>query len=171
MDILTAIKGRRSVRSFKDLPIEPPLIETLKDALIWAPSAGNLQSRCFYFVFNEDVKKRLVGAALGQKFISDAPLIVVGCADLVIEGRYGRRGVELYCIEDVALSIGNMLLAAFSVGLGAVWVGAFDEEEVAECLGLPLHLRPVAIVPVGYPLRIPSPPERVSKEKAVIEVR
>ena len=171
MDILTAIKGRRSVRSFKDLPIETPLVETLKDALIWAPSAGNLQSRCFYFVFNEDVKKRLVRAALGQRFISDAHMVVVGCADLGIEDRYGRRGKELYCIEDVALSIENMMLAAFSLGLGAVWVGAFDEDGVAECLGLPRNLRPVAIVPVGYPLRIPPPPGRVSKEKAVIEVR
>ncbi len=70
-----------------------------------------------------------------------------------------------------ALSLENMMLAAHSLGLGTAWVGAFDEDGAAECLGLSRNLRPVAIVPVGYPLHIPAIPERISKEKAVIEVR
>jgi nitroreductase len=50
-----------------------------------------------------------------------------------------------------------------------VWVGAFDEEDVAGALKLPDHLRPVAIVPVGYPKRVPSPPPRVSREEAITD--
>jgi nitroreductase len=171
MDVMTAIKGRRSIREFKAQEIEPGKVETLKEALIWAPSAGNLQSRLFYFVYSKDVKKRLVRAALGQDFISAAPLVIVGCADLHIGSHYGERGIGQYCIEDLACSIENMMLAATSLGLGSVWVGAFHEDEVARTLKLPEHLRPMAIVPVGYPDEKPEPPERVSLHKAVVEVK
>ena len=171
MDVLTAIRGRRSIRSFKGDEIEPEKIEVLKDALVWAPSAGNLQSRFFYFVYNDDVKRRLVGAALGQEFILEAPLVVVGCADTGrIAVRYRERGVYLYCIEDLACSIQNMMLAAYSEGLGSVWVGAFHENEVAGILEMPEHHRPLAIVPVGYPDEDPVPPERVAHKDAVKEV-
>ncbi|MBI5561208.1 MAG: nitroreductase family protein [Deltaproteobacteria bacterium] len=171
MDVQTAIKGRRSIRRFKPLSIEPEKIEALKDALIWAPSAGNLQSRRFYFVYNEEVKRKLAEEALRQGFIHKAPLVIVGCADLTIEDYYRERGVYLYCIEDVSCSIQNMMLAAYGMGLGSVWTGAFDEEGVARVLNLPGYLRPLAIVPVGYPDENPAPPKRVSDKDAVVEIR
>ncbi len=93
--------------------------------------------------------------------------MVVPCADLLIGRHYGKRGEELYCIQDVACSIENMMLAAHSLGLGTVWVGAFHEEDVAGVLEMPPHLRPVAIVPIGYPSRMPSAPPRVSVKEAV----
>ncbi|MEK7804064.1 MAG: nitroreductase family protein, partial [Deltaproteobacteria bacterium] len=105
-----------------------------------------------------------------QTFIAQAPLVGVPCADLLSGRHYGRRGEELYCIQDVACSIENMMLAAHSLGLGTVWVGAFHEEDVAGVLEMPPHLRPVAIVPVGYPAHTPSPPRRVEKDEAIIEV-
>jgi nitroreductase len=169
MDVLKAIRERRSVRDFLDKEIPPAIVEQLEEALIWAPSAGNLQSREFYFVRDSAMKDRLVRAALGQRFIARAPLVVVGCADARISRRYGERGVFLYSVQDVSVSIMSMMLAATAVGLGTVWVGAFDEEDVAGALKLPDHLRPVAIVPVGYPKRVPSPPPRVSREEAITD--
>jgi nitroreductase len=171
MDVITAIRQRRSVRRFRPDSIEPEKTELLKDALIWAPSAGNLQKRRFYFVYNSDIKKKLSAAALGQRFIMQAPLVVVGCADSTIDRYYGERGVHLYCLQDVACSIENMMLMAHSMGLGSVWVGAFDEEEIATILSLPENLRPVAIVPVGLPDEHPAPPRRVKKEVAVTEIK
>ncbi len=167
MNILQAVKDRRSIRNFhkKDIPEE--IIDRLTEALIWAPSAGNLQARKFYFVRDAVIKKDLVSAALGQSFISEAPLVIVGCTDSRISGRYGERGVALYSIQDVAASIMGMMLVAHENGLGTVWVGAFRENEVSKVLGLAENLRPVAIVPVGYPSRFPSPPRRVSKEEAI----
>jgi nitroreductase len=61
----------------------------------------------------------------------------------------------------------GMMLVAHENGLGSVWVGAFYEDAVSEILKLPTNLRPVAIVSVGYPSKIPSPPPRVSREEAV----
>lgn len=171
MNLLEIIKGRRSIRRFKSDLIPEDTLNQLKDALIWAPSAGNLQSRRFYFVFNREVKERLSGAALNQHFIAEAPLSIVCCADMRIERFYGSRGRDLYALQDVAASIQNLMLLAHSLGLGSVWVGAFHEDEVSKIMNLPSYLRPVAIVPVGYPLENPSPPPRVKRDEAIEDVR
>ncbi len=115
----------------------------------------------------EKTKEKLVEAASGQSFIAQAPLVVVGCTDEKISNYYGERGGNLYSICDVSASIQNLMLSAHSEGLGSVWIGSFDEKEVSKILNLPKNLRPVAIVPVGYPAEKPSPPPRVSKEEAI----
>ena len=170
MNILDVIQHRRSVRDFTDQKIPESAITALVEALRWAPSAGNLQSRKFYFVFNEDIRNKLAQTGLKQDFVSfiaRAPLVVVACADHQIAARYGERGVNLYCIQDTAASVQNLLLAAHDLGLGTCWVGAFKEEKVSEIIDLPDHIRPVVIVPVGYPARTPKAPDRVPRADAV----
>ncbi len=169
MTILDAVKERRSIRKFLPKQIPDAIIDNLKEALIWAPSAGNLQARKFYFVFENKTKEKLAMAALNQSFIAKAPLSIVACTDSQIRLHYRERGVNLYTIQDVAASIMGMMLVAHEAGLGTVWIGAFEEKEVSKILDLPHNLRPVAIVPVGYPSSIPSAPPRVSKKYAIIE--
>lgn len=171
MDMMSIIKERRSVRSFQEVELPPGAEDALVEALIWAPSAGNLQSRKFYFVYRKEIKEALVEAAMGQQFIAQAPLTVVACTDKSAVSSYGHRGTALYMHQDVAASVQNLLLAAHWLGLATCWVGAFDEERVTEILQPPENLRPVAIVPVGYPARRPSAPPRVSREEAIIELR
>jgi len=65
----------------------------------------------------------------------------------------------------------NLMLVATSLGLGTVWVGAFDERKVSSVLDLPPYLRPVAIVPVGFPGETPPPPERMSRDEAITCIR
>ncbi|HXX57269.1 MAG TPA: nitroreductase family protein [Thermodesulfovibrionales bacterium] len=166
-EVLKIIKMRRSVRDFRKEGIPDTVIRKLVDAILWAPSAGNLQSRKFYFVTDSKIKRNLAVAALNQSFIDEAPLVVVGCTDSRIMSRYGERGLDLYAIQDVACSVMNMMLVAFENGLGSVWVGAFRERDVSEILALPGHLRAVALVPVGYSSRTPSAPPRVSEKEAV----
>ncbi len=171
MEVFEAILKRRSVRRFKDSQIPREKIERLKEALIWAPSAGNLQARKFYFVFNEELKEKLAEAALNQDFISEAPLVVVGCCDLEKISWYGERGKNLYTICDVAASIENLMLLATAEGLGSCWVGAFDEEKVIKILNLPKNERPIVLVPVGLPAQTPKAPPRVKPEEAIKEIR
>ncbi len=171
MEIMQAIKQRRSIRQFQPTPIPPEALDTLIDALRWAPSAGNLESRQFYIVFNEDLRAKLARAALGQSFIAQAPVAVVACADRRIIRDHGERGVHLYCLMDVAASLENLLLAAMAHGLASCWVGAFEEQEVRRLLRLPAHLRPVAIVPVGFAAERPEPPPRRPHEEAVVFIR
>ncbi len=168
MDVSAAVTGRRSIRKFLNRDIPEDIVQKLIKALIWAPSAGNLQSRKFFFVRDALLKERIAVAALNQDFIKAAPIVAVCCTDASIEARYGQRGRELYAIQDVSASIMCMMLVAHENRLGTCWVGAFREERVAEILELPGNLRPVSIVPVGYPESVPRPAPRVSATEAVI---
>jgi len=167
MEILKAVRERRSIRNFQKKEIPDEVVGKLIDALIWAPSAGNLQARKFYCIRDQRLKREIATAALNQTFIAEAPLVIIGCTDSRIANRYGERGIHLYAIQDVAAGIMGMMLVAHENGLGSVWIGAFREGEVFEVLHMPAHLRPIAIVPIGYPSRIPSPPPRVSRSEAV----
>lgn len=158
MDFWEVLEARRSVRDFeteRDVPSE--MVTRLLDAAIRAPSAGNCQPWYFFVVRDQAVKNALAQAALNQWFLSHAPVVVVVCAEPERSAlRYGDRGRRLYSLQDTAAATENLLLAAVALGLGACWVGAFDEEEASRALELPPHLRPVAIIPMGYPARRPS---------------
>jgi nitroreductase len=167
MDVREAIRNRRSIRKFSQREIPEESIDALIEAIRWAPSAGNLQSRRFYFVLDQETKDMLAVAALGQMFISSAPLVVVACGDTDRVRPYGKRGRELYVFQDAAAAVQNLMLQAHELGLGSVWVGAFDDVEVSRVLRLPDYLRPMAIIPVGYPAHHPSAPTRYGKEEVV----
>ena len=161
MDIFEAIKKRRSIRAFKNIDVSDEIVEKLIDAARWAPSAGNIQPWEFIVVRNLDAKRRLAEAALNQTFIEEAPVVIVVCADYQRSARgYGSRGATLYCIQDTAAAIQNIHLAAIALGLGTCWIGAFREEPVKKLLGIPDGVRPVAIIPVGYPAEQPAPRPR-----------
>jgi len=150
MDVKDTVRQRHSVRSFLDK--KPPLDiihEMIKYANL-APSAGNLQAREFIIVDDDDVKRSLSEAALDQEFIYEAPWNIVVCAHLDRIASYGRRGTELYCLQDVAAAVEHILLLAVDYGLSSCWVGAFDEGMVSKTLNLPSYVRPVAIIPIGY---------------------
>jgi len=158
MDVLEAIKGRRSIRAFKSQNVPPEIVEKLIDAARWAPSAGNIQPWEFIIVRKPEIKRRLVEAALGQTFIEEAPVVIVVCANETRSSQgYGVRGKTLYCIQDTAAAIQNIHLTAYSLGLGTCWIGAFREEKARETLKIPHGIRPVAIIPVGYPAEAPPP--------------
>jgi len=161
MDVLEAIKGRRSVREFKPDPVKDEDLKRILEAGRWAPSAGNCQPSEFVVVKDPTVKRRLATAALEETFIAEAPVVIVVCVNVPrTSWRYGRRGEELYCIQDTAAATQNMLLTAYSLGYGTCWVGAFDDDAVAEVIRVPLGVRPVAIIPLGRPAERPSPPSR-----------
>jgi nitroreductase len=161
MDVFEAIKKRRSIRKFsKSKQVTEEQIEKLLETASWAPSAGNLQSYFFYVVRDQKIKDKLVEAANSQEFIGEASVVFAACADSKQASYYGERGKSLYCIQDATIALVNVWLAATEMGLGGVWVGAFDEEEVSEILGLASYHRPVAILPIGYPAESPSPPSR-----------
>ncbi|MFQ6128238.1 MAG: nitroreductase family protein [Thermoplasmata archaeon] len=150
-----AIMERRSIRAFQPRPISEEVIEDLVELGNMAPSAGNLQAREFIVVRREETKEALASAALDQTFIAQAPVCIVVCANYERIVHYGERGRELYVLHDTAAAIENILLAAHAMGLGTVWVGAFNEFPVKRILKLPDHIRPVAIIPVGYPAEHP----------------
>ncbi len=168
MDLFQAIHGRRSVRAFSSETVPDALVEVMVDAARWAPSAGNCQARDIIVVKDPGVKKALADAALQQRFIEAAPITFVVCAHEARSARrYGRRGRDLYCLLDAAAATQNLLLAAHALGLGSCWVGAFDDHRIGDALHLPAGLKPVALIPVGYPQEAPEPPTRLPPYETV----
>lgn len=165
MDLREAVRSRRSVRAFHPDPIPQTLLEQLVELANCAPSAGNLQSRDFVLVRDADLRQGLAQAANDQDFLAQAPVVIVVCANRQrIYARYGGRGQDLYAIQDAASATENLLLAAHDAGLGAVWVGAFNEDAVSRLLGLPTHVRPVTLVPLGLPAERPEASDRMALE-------
>ena len=151
MDLKDTIRQRHSIRNFSDKVVSLDLIHEMIKFANLAPSAGNLQARDFIIVDEIDVKRKLSAAALDQEFIVEAPVNIVVCANLSRISSYGSRGRELYCIQDSAAAVEHILLLAVNNGLGSCWVSAFDEVEVSKILSVPSYVRPVAIIPIGYP--------------------
>lgn len=163
MDVLRAIKTRRSVRAFTAQQVTDEQVEKLIDAARWAPSAGNIQPWDFIIVRDSATKQGLSKAALTQKAIEEAPVVIVVCADpMQSASRYGSRGINLYCLQDTAAATQNILLAAHAMGLSTCWIGAFKEEEAKSVVGVPNGVRPIAIVPVGHAAE--KPRERPRKQ-------
>ncbi|MFB0500064.1 MAG: nitroreductase family protein [Candidatus Hadarchaeaceae archaeon] len=172
MDVFEAIKGRRSVREFRPDPIKEGDLKKILEAAQQAPSAGHCQPLEMVVVKDQAQKERLARAALGQTFIAEAPVAIVVCADVArTSRRYGRRGEELYCIQDTAAATQNIHLAAYALGYATCWIGAFDEGAVAKVIKAPAGVRPLAIVPIGKPAEKPSPPQRIPLSKIVREER
>jgi nitroreductase len=155
MDFWETVEKRHSVRRFDvDHDVAPEIVERILRAATLSPSAGNCQPWHFFVVRNAAIKEHLAQAAWGQRFVAEAPLVIVVCTESArSSARYGPRGNDLYCLQDTAAATEHILLAATALGLGACWVGAFDEKAATQALQLPAHLRPVAMVPIGYPLQ------------------
>jgi nitroreductase len=171
-EFLHIIENRWSCRGFGREPLEEVLVCKLLRAMLRAPSAGNIQPWHFYVVTNESIKKGLTEAAYGQDFVSQAPVVIVVCVVPSRAGEgYGERGKSLYCIQDTAAAVENLLLATEALGLGACWVGAFDEAHASRVLGLPPERRPVAIVPVGKPAAPKKKSRRLPEESVLTWMR
>lgn len=151
MDLLEAVKGRRSIRAYKTQDVPEEIVAELIEAASYAPSAGNIQPWRFVVARKPDAKKKLAQAA-NQAFVGEAPVVIVVCAnEQRAEMSYGVRGKTLYCIQDTAAATQNILLTAYSLGLGTCWIGAFNEEQARKAVNAPEEMRAVALISGGYP--------------------
>lgn len=157
MSFFDLISSRHSVRAFKEQEMAKGIIEKILAAATKAPSAGNLQSYQIFVMTKKEDKKRLVTAAHGQNFLEDASAVFVFCADPTVSaGEYGKRGKELYCIQDATIACSYAQLAAQFLGFSSVWVGSFIEGEVSDILSLSPSLRAVAMLAVGISAEKPE---------------
>lgn len=158
MDVLDAIKIRRSIRKYKTTPIDDETLTKVLEAARLAPSWANTQ--CWRFiVVRSDVTKNELAEALSTNnpatnAIKTAPIIIAACAELKKSGFYHGEPVTIkgdWYMFDVALAMENLVLAACSLGLGTVHVGNFNAEKVNDILGIPEGYTVVEMTPLGYP--------------------
>jgi len=156
MDFFETVHARQSVRAYQAKPVEPKQLEAILSAANQSPSAGNLQGYEVLVVRDAATIRSLAKAALSQMFIAQAPIVLVFCADPARSGaKYGARGEQLYCVQDATVAAAYAQLAATALGLATCWIGAFDEKDVARVLELRAGLRPIAMLPVGWPAETP----------------
>ncbi len=171
MTFFETIQARHSIREFQDQVVEEDKLQRIVSAMSQAPSAGNCQAYQVLVVRDLPLRKVLAEAALGQKFVIQAPVVLVFCAALERATRYGERGRSLYALQDASTAAAYAQLAATAEGLGTCWVGAFDERAVVQGLQLNPDLRPIVLLPLGYSTASPPPTPRRPLAELVQEIR
>jgi nitroreductase len=168
MDALEAIKNRRSIRHYQSTPLDEATVQQVLEAAHWAPSWGNRQCWHFIVVRHNETKGKIADTLTKVDFdgewienaaasaIKQAPVLIVICAELGKAG-YQPDGTpatdkgDYWYMFDIGLAMENLTLAACSLGLGTVIVGAFDAGKVARLLGVPDGFTVVAMTPLGFP--------------------
>jgi nitroreductase len=148
MEVFSAISQRRSIRAYQEREIGEEKLQRVLEAGRLAPSAKNRQEWRFIVVRDLETRRKLVSAALGQRFIEQAPVTIVACA--IATDYYMPCGQPAYTV-DVSIALSFMILEATELGLGTCWLGAFHEDAVKDILNIPEAMRVVAMTPLGYP--------------------
>lgn len=162
METLEAIKTRRSIRKFSDQPVEPEKLQAVLEAVQQAPSWSNRQCWSLVVVQDQEARNRISELSFvesffatygyksnpAQKGLAQAPIVLVACAD---PQQSGDLHGEQYYMADLGIATQNLMLAAHDLGLGTVFVGVFDEEQLKSLLGIPANIRIVGLFPLGYP--------------------
>ena len=159
MELMEAIRTRRSVRSYLDREVEEEKLGRVLEAARLAPSASNRQNWMFVVVKDPATRRKLSEAARGQSFVAEAPVVIAACGT---ETNYIMTCGQAAYTVDVTIAVDHMTLAAAAEGLGTCWIGAFYEDQVKEILGIPRDVRVVALLPLGYPAKVPQPTPRKS---------
>ncbi|MBZ4643074.1 MAG: nitroreductase [Deferribacteraceae bacterium] len=148
MDVITAIKTRRSIRSFKPTPVEKEKVNELLKLAMCAPSAGNQQPWHFIVVDDTGIKNKIADMHPYAKMLYDAPLGIIVLADTTLEKYKG------YWVQDCSAAIMNILTGAPALNLQTVWCGIYPTEErvkeFKDFFDLPDNIIPLGLVIVGY---------------------
>ncbi|KYC53783.1 MAG: nitroreductase A [Candidatus Methanofastidiosum methylothiophilum] len=163
METLEAIQTRRSVRKFIDKKIPDDLIEKILRAGMNAPSAGNQQPWHFIVIDDKKILEEVPKVSLYAPMAKEASVAIVVCGDVKLEKYPG------FWVQDCSAATENMLLAAHSLGIGAVWSGIYPLEDrvsgYRSLLGIPDNVIPLSIIIMGYPQEIPKPADRFKSER------
>jgi nitroreductase len=183
MDVFEAIRNRRSIRHYKNDPIDDKTLEAVLEAAHWAPSWANMQCWRFITVRDPETKSQIADTLrkitidnelvdnAASKAIKQAPVLIVVCAETSKAG-CGPDGApvtdkgEHWYMFDIALAVENLTLAAHAMGLGTVIVGNFDATRTAKILEVPAGFCVVTMTPLGIPER----KGQVSPRKKLSEV-
>lgn len=143
MNVFEAIQRRRSIRSYLDKEIPRELIIRVLGAARLAPSAEAIQPWYFIVLTDREKKNKIARSGRFARFISKAPVVIVGCGD--------REASPKWFKVDVAIAMEHIVLEATELGLGTCWVGSFRESVVKEVLKIPEKFSVVALLALGYP--------------------
>jgi nitroreductase len=166
MDLLEAIAKRKSIRSYKSTPVPDDKLNQVLDAARLAPTGGNRQEFKVVVVKDEKTRKKLSEATGGQKHVAEAPVVLAVVAiqpDRMMICDVPAAPVDLSIVTD------HMMLAAYAVGLGTCWIGAFRQDMVRELLGVPETGKVVSLLTLGFPAEEGRPKARKTINEIVCD--
>jgi nitroreductase len=153
MDCVERVLNRRSIRRFKNEPVDEDIMNNILEAARQAPSATNQQP--WHFVVARDYSEKDACSFGGfNRFVTDASFVVVGLY------RESEVIIEKLSLMDVTIALQNMVIAAWVQGVGSCWMGAFDERKLKDTLALPADAKIVGAVAFGLSDENPSQPPK-----------
>ena len=168
MDVMEAIRGRRSIRKYRPEPVSEEALQTVLEAARLAPSWANTQCCRLVVVRDTETKSKLADTLKGMRAgrsnpateaMRNAPVVIAACAERGLSGYYkdesGQSVIstdkgESWFMFDVALAMQNLSLAAHALGLGTVHTGLLDAAQAARILGVPDNVVVVELLPLGW---------------------
>lgn len=149
MDVLTAIKKRRSIRAFSEEEVLETDLDTLLYAAQMAPSAHNTQPWHFLIIRDKVKLEKMAEASTYAKMLTQSPVAIMVLGDLE------KQATEEFLFADLSASIENILLTATALELGSCWCGIVKDspfyKAIIDMYKMPLHIRPFAIIALGHP--------------------
>lgn len=161
MDFLDCVKGRRSIRKFKDQKIGHDVFEKIAEIASYSPSWKNTQTPRYIIIEDRDILNKIadecvMGFQYNVNTIKNAPALllvtsITGRCAYERDGSFSTSKGDRWEAFDAGIATQVFCLAAYSEGLGTVIMGVFDEAKVAEAAGIPEGQKLAALVAIGYP--------------------
>ncbi|HYW95190.1 MAG TPA: nitroreductase family protein [Bacteroidales bacterium] len=163
MNLLETILKRRSIRQYSDKAVEREKTEKVIRAAMFAPSGVNRRPWHFIVVDDRNIMEKIMAVHPNSMMLKTAPQAILVCGD---EQQQHDTG---YWIADCGAATENLLLAATALGLGSCWIGVYPREHrmraFSEIFNLPSHIRPFALVALGYASKEKETPQRFDPGK------
>lgn len=156
MEVIEAVKTRRSARAFEQRPLPPEVMETIKDAVLHSPSGSHSQESHFVIVQDKQQLKRIKRFAQG--LFGDPTAVIVLCSnqtESLLRG--GIDTAEVLRFVNLGIAAGNILLSAHSQGVGTCPIRSFHRESIKQIVGLPQDVEPELLISLGYTDQQPKP--------------
>jgi nitroreductase len=156
--MMNSLFARRSIRHYTKEPVSQDTIEQLLKAAMAAPSAGNQQPWHFVVIQDRKILDEITNIHPYARMTTEASVAILVCGDLRAEKHPG------FWVQDCSAATENILIEACEIGLGAVWVGVYPNEQriaaMSKLAGLPDKIIPLSLIPIGYPAEHKPPSER-----------
>lgn len=163
VDVLTAIRDRRSIRRYTSEPIDDDTLHAILKSGLCAPTAMNRRPFHFVVIKNPEMLAQLAAGKKYARMLAHARAGIVICGDNTVEDRPEHLFADCYAATQ------NMLLAIHGLHLGGVWLGVTVESEwyhlLQEKLKLPANIVPTAVIALGHPAEERPLPETWESEK------
>jgi nitroreductase len=164
MDAVEALFSRRSIRKFTSETVSEQSLRNILEAAMSAPSAGNQQPWHFVVINSRKLLDQVPEFHPHSIMCREASVAILVCGDPSLEKHVG------YWVQDCAAAVENLLLSIHSLELGGVWLGVYPREDrvigFRKLLGIPEHVIPFALIPIGHPAeQKPVRPDRYNEAR------